>query len=131
MSEKVILVVSMDGYPKHGLDERVRAMFDANEPHGAWMHRGYGYHQYYYNSEGWQLMYFTNYSIPDSTNDIDVWSHIWNYEEELEGSEFSGHEIQFSKPYEFEVDGQKYKYIGRIHGYNHDSTDPSDERYEA
>jgi hypothetical protein len=129
--EKVILIVSMFGYPKHGLHDRVDELLSEKEGNISVDVRGWGRHQYFWNDSGAQIMYFTNFSIPDGTDEYDVWSEIWEIQDEDENEEeLSQEEYVLKEPKEFIVDGQKYLFIADLHGYHHDSKSPEDERYE-
>ena len=124
-----IHVIAMDGYPKHGLWDRIDELFDEHEEFEIQYNPAYGRHQYFYNSAGWQFMYFTNVSIPDNTNPLDIWGKIWDYEDDCRYDD--NHEHILTEPYEFYVDGWRYVFIGWLHGYHHDSRSPNDPRYEG
>lgn len=129
---KTILVVHVHGYDRNHVPSMIEDKFSEHQSGNEWYHGSYGYHKYYWNSEGCQLLMITNHSIPDGTGQYEVFDKVWGIEDELQGPlDTPDHAWWVDQPREFFVDGQRYLYLGNVHGYHSDSVNPDDERYEA
>ncbi len=131
---EVISIIAMGGYPRHHLSDLVDMMFsdvESQESPRPWTPESYGRHQYYSNSEGYQNIYFTNYSIPDAVRNWDVWDGLERMIAETVGDDYHTNknmEIP-KKPMVFEVAGQKYQLVAILIGYYHDSLHPDEDLY--
>ncbi len=131
---EVISIITMGGYPRHHLADLTDMMLsdvESTQPRTAWVPDSYGRHQYYSSTEGYQLTYLTNYSIPDEVRKWDVWNGL---EEMIAGTEVGDYyenknmEIP-KKSMVFEVAGQKYQLVANMVGYYSDSTNPDEDLY--
>ena len=118
MAEKKQYFMEVAGYIRHDVFKQVEEHFDKFGAHEL--------HIYPYNSEGFQL-----FAISNMPMDRDYVGTIMCEALEADIQPNGMENLLPTEPREFTCMGKVYHHIGWVHGYEHDSVSPTDDKYEV